>query len=56
VAELVRRTGVRKVHLQAATKVASGSLTTSAYDSGERVVTSGAVVAAVVAAVREVAA
>lgn len=56
VAELVRRTGVREVHLRAATKVASGSLATSAYDSGERVVTSGAVVAAVVAAVREVAA
>ncbi|GAA4155753.1 copper homeostasis protein CutC [Leifsonia shinshuensis] len=56
VADLVRRTGVREVHLRAAATVASGSLATSAYDSGHRQVTSQAIVAAVVDAVREVAA
>lgn len=56
VAELVRRTGVREVHLRAARTAQSGSLATSRYDPGHRQVTSGAIVAAVVAAVREAAA
>lgn len=56
VAELVSRTGVREVHLRAATTAQSGTLATSQYDPGHRQVTSGAIVAAVAAAVREAAA
>lgn len=56
VAELVDRTGVREVHLRAAITARSGSLVSSPYDPGHRQVTSGAIVAAVVAAVREAAA
>ncbi|MEN2742782.1 copper homeostasis protein CutC [Microbacterium sp. X-17] len=56
VAELVGRTGLREVHLRAATTGRSGSLVSSQYDPGHRQVTSGAIVAAVVAAVREAAA
>ncbi|QNE37675.1 copper homeostasis protein CutC [Leifsonia shinshuensis] len=55
-AELVRRSGVREVHLRAVTTVASGSQATSRYDTGEREVTSSAIVAAAVDAVRGVAA
>ena len=56
VADLVRRTGVKEVHLRAAATTPSGSLVASAYDTGDRQTTSGAIVAAVVAAVREAAA
>jgi copper homeostasis protein len=48
-AEVVARTGVREVHLRAVQRVAAGAPT--AYDAGEREVTSAAVVRAVVAAV-----
>ncbi|MGO4594784.1 copper homeostasis protein CutC [Leifsonia sp. 2TAF2] len=52
-AEVVERTGVREVHLRAARPVATaGAGAPTAYDSGERDVTSGEVVRAVVAAVR----
>ncbi|MBN9631719.1 MAG: copper homeostasis protein CutC [Actinobacteria bacterium] len=56
VAALVRETGVREVHLRAAVRTPSASLATSAYDLGSRDTTSRALVAEVVAAVREVAA
>ncbi len=56
VASLVRETGVREVHLRAAVSTPSASSVGSVYDSGSRDTTSGAVVAQVVAAVREVAA
>jgi copper homeostasis protein len=53
-AELVARTGVREVHLRAARTVPSaGAGTPNAYDPGMREVTSGEIVRAVVAAVRE---
>ncbi|MDN4613998.1 copper homeostasis protein CutC [Leifsonia sp. F6_8S_P_1B] len=55
-AEVVRRTGVREVHLRAMEAVPSASSTASVYDTGTREVTSEAVVAAVVASVSEVAA
>lgn len=58
-AEVVRRTGVREVHLRAMESVPSAAGAAgiaTAYDSGTREVTSEAVVAAVVAAVSEVAA
>lgn len=55
-AEVVARTGVREVHLRAAETVPSGAAAASVYDSGTREVTSGAIVEAVVTAVREVAA
>lgn len=54
VADLVRRTGVREVHLRAVEDAPSASLVRSGYDSGTREVTSASIVAAVVAAVREV--
>lgn len=60
VAELVRRTGVTEVHLRAsearpsASRAAGGQ--SNAYDSGYRMVTSAAVVAAVVAELGQVAA
>jgi len=56
VADLVRRSGVREVHLRAVEQVPSASLVLSGYDSGYREVTSSATVAAVVDAVRGVAA
>jgi copper homeostasis protein len=56
VAALVRDTGVREVHLRAAVGTPSASLAASAYDDGSRDTTSGALVAEVVARVREVAA
>lgn len=56
VAALVRETGVREVHLRAAVSTPSAAVAGSVYDSGSRDTTSGAVVAQVVAAVREVAA
>lgn len=56
VADLVRRSGVREVHLRAVEQVPSASLVLSGYDSGHREVTSSATVAAVVDAVRGVAA
>jgi len=56
VADLVRRSGVREVHLRAVEQAPSASLVLSAYDSGHREVTSSATVAAVVDAVRGVAA
>lgn len=52
VAELVRSTGVREVHLRAAQTVPSASEATSAYDPGTRQTTSAELVGAVVAAVR----
>lgn len=56
VADLVRRSGVREVHLRAVEQAPSASLVLSGYDSGHREVTSSATVAAVVDAVRGVAA
>lgn len=56
VADLVRRTGVREVHLRAAEQAPSASHVRSGYDDGHREVTSSAVVAAVADAVRGVAA
>lgn len=56
VAQLVRSTGVREVHLRAAQTVPSASAGTSAYDAGTRQTTSAQIVAAVVDAVREVSA
>ncbi|WP_285114449.1 copper homeostasis protein CutC [Leifsonia sp. fls2-241-R2A-40a] len=54
-AEVVERSGVCEVHLRAMARVATaGAGTPTAYDSGEREVTSGEVVRAVVAAVRAV--
>lgn len=56
VAEVVRRTGVEEVHLRAPRPVATpGAGAPTAYDSGERDVTSAEVVRAVVATVRDVA-
>lgn len=57
--EVVRRSGVREVHLRAMETVASAAASSgvaTAYDAGTRDVTSETVVAAVVAAVSEVAA
>lgn len=56
VADLVGRTGVREIHLRAAEQVPSASLVRSGYDDGRREVTSAAIVAAVVDALREIAA
>ncbi|MFK3672160.1 copper homeostasis protein CutC [Leifsonia aquatica] len=56
VADLVQRSGVSEVHLRAVEQVPSASLVLSGYDSGMRDVTSSAIVAAVVDALREVAA
>jgi len=56
VANLVRRSGVREVHLRAVEQAPSASLVLSGYDRGHREVTSSATVAAVVDAVRGVAA
>lgn len=54
VVEVVRRTGVGEVHLRAPHTVATaGAGAPTAYDPGERDVTSGEVVRAVVDAVRE---
>ncbi|WP_374008594.1 copper homeostasis protein CutC [Leifsonia sp. LS-T14] len=51
-AEIVAATGVREVHLRAQELVTTaGAAAPTAYDSGERAVTSAAVVGAVVAAV-----
>jgi copper homeostasis protein len=56
VAEVVRRTGVAEVHLRAPRAVATpGAGAPTAYDSGERDVTSAEVVRAVVAALRDTA-
>lgn len=56
VAEVVRRTGVAEVHLRAPQAVETpGAGAPTAYDSGERDVTSAEMVRAVVAAVRDTA-
>ncbi|ERK60981.1 hypothetical protein N136_04881, partial [Leifsonia aquatica ATCC 14665] len=56
VAHLVQRSGVSEVHLRAVEQAPSASLVLSGYDSGMRDVTSSTIVAAVVDALREVAA